>query len=104
MYCIYGNVELLRSSEKLQIWHLKHSMLSACNRMLDTIFKAVELHLLWHFLIFYNTLPRVSFEIPSVQLQLEIVSSASSNLNWFSVVQFFHSFNFSKHDIVTILV
>jgi hypothetical protein len=72
--------------------------------MLDGFSQALELDLLWNFLVLNNSLSHVGSKVACIQFELEVVSSAIRDLNWCMIVQFRHTFDFPEHDMISILV
>ena len=97
-------MQLLRSSEEFKIWHLEHSVSCASSWVFDCFSQTLVLDCLWYFLVFDYTLSSIGSHLTCVKLDLEIVCSAVEDLNRLSIIQFSHTFDFSKHDMISVLV
>jgi hypothetical protein len=72
--------------------------------MFDCFSQALVFDLLWYFLVLNYTLSRIGSERTCVKLKLEVICSAVIDLNRTSLIQLRHTFDFCKHDVVSVFV
>ena len=105
LHCSEGDMELLRSlhTHVLHAWVFKEAKWSGLCWIFKNFSKALKCHVAWNFDILNDTLALVCGESSCVLLNFEAEWFAVSNLNGAKSVEFGHSFNFPKDDVVSIL-
>ena len=96
-------MELFRSTEFGEVRCFKHAILGRTSWVLVRLSPGVEFNLLWHFLIFNNTLSLIVGERARIKIKGDSESGGAGNLDWLLFVELSHALNFTEHNVVTFL-
>lgn len=98
-----SNVKLFRSSKLTKIWRFNKSMSSWCSGILVWLLPWMKFNFLWYFNILNSSLSCIIWKFRWVNLQCDCVNCCRDNFNWFSFINFCHSFDFSQYYVVSFL-
>lgn len=101
-----SEVKILRSAhtEVVHVHWLETSELSGSSWVLSALGEALESNHLWLFRVFHNTLTGVCSEARCVKFETEAVCLGITDSDCTSIIEFSHTLDFSKFDVITILV
>ena len=101
-----SEMKILRSAhtEIVHVHWLEASVYSGSSRVLSALGEALESNHLWLIRVFHNTLTGVCSEARRVKFETEAVCLGITDFDGTSIVEFSHTLDFSKFDVITVLV